>query len=564
MTRVAVLGDRDPGVRWASAIALGKMGGEAVPSLVRALEDQHAIVRAGAALALGKIGPNAKGAVPSLMNLLKDKSPAVREKAAGALGEIGPGASQAVDPLVQRLSDEDPFVNGMAAEALGKIGLDAVPALIRALESDNAPTRWCATIALGKMGPDALPAAPALTRTVKDGDALVRWGSTVALGNIGKQARTAIPALLQALSDGDEDVRWGASVALDKIDSLAVEVHTDVPSLVGVIDTLTAQLMKSLRVPGVSIALIRNRSLVWSKSYGVVNARTREPVTTETLFEACSMTKPVFAYTVMKLVEQGKLDLDRPLAEYIEESCLRDQPYHTRITARMVLSHTSGLPNWRKDEEERDGPLPVKFIPGSKFGYSGEGMYFLQRAVEKISGEPLDVYAKHTLFDPAGLTHMSYVWTEELDARIAAGHDTAGAFLRKTSYTHPNAAYTLYTSADEYAKFLVEIMKTNRSGAHSLSQHSIDTMLSRQVNLDTREPVERPGKARGTGVYWGLGWSLNATAEGDIMHHSGSNRSGFRCFSQFNTRKGSGIVIMTNSASGGDLWTRLMSRIGNL
>ncbi len=266
----------------------------------------------------------------------------------------------------------------------------------------------------------------------------------------------------------------------------------------------------------------------------------------------------------MKLVEQGKLDLDRPLAEILPEDDPPDQPEKRLITARMVLSHTTGLPNWRKGDEERGGPLPVKSRPGSRFGYSGEGMFYLQRVVEHITGEPLDVYARRTLSTPLGLRHMSYVWTPEIDPALASGHDESGKFRMKTKYVHPNAAYSLYTSALDYAAILLEMMKADRSAACSLSRASVEAMLGHQVALDARDPIERPASARGVAVFWGLGWSINATPAGDIVHHSGSNRSGFRCFSQFSPGKGSGIVIMTNGTNGGDLWTRLISEVGDL
>jgi hypothetical protein len=88
-------------------------------------------------------------------------------------------------------------------------------------------------------------------------------------------------------------------------------------------------------------------------------------------------------------------------------------------------------------------------------------------------------------------------------------------------------------------------------------------MLRPQVALDARDPIERPFSGQGRSVQWGLGWSLNATASGDIFHHSGANRTGFRCFSQFSLDRGSGLVIMTNGLGGGDLWTRLIATIGD-
>jgi CubicO group peptidase (beta-lactamase class C family) len=499
-----------------------------------------------------------------LVKALQHPDPRVRENAVDSLGQLGPGASEAIEPLLLCLSDADPYLVGKAAEALSRIGAAAVPGLIRVLEHAVPAARWPATIALSKIGPDAHTAVPALTQALDDSANEVRWGGAVALGNIGPKAQPAVPALIRTLSDRDQDVRFGAAQALDRIDPAAMETHAGWQSIAATIDTLTPGLMKETGVPGVAIALVSNRTLVWSGQYGLAHVKTGERVTDETMFEACSMTKPVFGYLAMKLVESGKLELDRPLIEYLEPSSLRGQPGHERITARMVLAHTAGLPNWRKGGEERDGPLPVTFPPGSRFGYSGEGIYYLQRVVERITGEPLDVYARRALLDPMGLAHTSFAWRADLDAMIAGGHTAEGAFLEKTRYTHPNAAYTLYTSADDYARFLIELMKQDRSAPYSLRRSTVDTMLARQVMVTSREPIERPGRARGTAVYWGLGWSMNETAQGYIMHHSGANRSGFRCFSQFNPDTGSGIVIMTNGLGGSDLWTRLISRVGGL
>ncbi|NTV76210.1 MAG: serine hydrolase [Holophaga sp.] len=97
-----------------------------------------------------------------------------------------------------------------------------------------------------------------------------------------------------------------------------------------------------------------------------------------------------------------------------------------------------------------------------------------------------------------------------------------------------------------------------------LSAAGLKAALTAQVKLDAREPMERPGAARGLGVGWCLGWSVNATRGGDIFHHSGSNQTGFRCFSQFDPARGTGLVILTNGLSGGSLWVRLVSRVGDM
>ncbi len=494
---------------------------------------------------------------------LKDPSPSVREGAAGALGALGPAAAPATEALLYCLDDKDPYVSGKAAEALSRVGPPAVAGLIRTLRAGGPSARWSATIALAKMGPGASPALPALVHALTDSSDLVRWGSAVALGNIGPHAGAAVSALLNALHDRDEDVRREASRVIDRLDPSGFETPPDWETVAAIVDTLVPRLMRETRVPGVSIALISDRKLVWSSCYGVANAGSGKPVTEETMFEACSMSKPVFAYLAMMLAEKGRLDLDKPLAEYLELACLRGQHGHERITARMALSHTSGLPNWRKGEEERDGPLPLLFTPGTMFSYSGEGIFYLQKVVEQITGEPLDSLAQRMLFTPLSLKHTSFAWEEKFDDMIAGGHDTGGHPLGKTRYTHANAAYSLYVSAEDYTRFLLAILSPPSAVSHLLTQPSLDTMLSRQVVADTRKPVERPARAKATGVFWGLGWCINSTPQGDIALHSGSNRSGFRCFSQFSPSRGTGLVIMTNGAGGTAFWERLVNRIGN-
>ncbi len=484
-----------------------------------------------------------------------------------------PAAGDAVPALIAALADADPYVNGEATNALGRIGAASVPALVRALEDPRENVRWCAAIALGKVGPGARPAVPALVRALGDTNADVRYCAAIALGSIGGAAgdgpgapsgRDALPALRESLHDADADVRGGAAWALAAIDPAGSARAPDWEATVATIERLTPLLMEELHVPGVSIALIRDGQVAWSKGYGVADAATREPVTNATLFEAASMTKPVFAWTVLKLVDEGKLKLDRPLVDYYDEPALPDQPERRRITARMVLSHTSGFPNWRKGDEEREGPLPVLFPPGSRFGYSGEGIFYLQRVVEQVTGEPLEVHAQRTLFAPLGLKSTSFAWTAELDPKLATGHAEDGSVLPRAKYTHANAAYSLVTTPEEYARFLVAIMKPDRSAPWSLSRRSREAMLAHQVEADAREPIQRPGRARGLETFWGLGWGINTTAAGDIVYHSGSNRTGFRCYSQFSPTRGSGIVIMTNGAGGGELWTRLISAVGDL
>jgi CubicO group peptidase (beta-lactamase class C family) len=308
---------------------------------------------------------------------------------------------------------------------------------------------------------------------------------------------------------------------------------------------------------------VHDGRVAWKGAYGVADAFSKVPVTFHTAFESASMSKPVFGLLVMQLVEQQRLDLDRPLVEYAEELFVPDQPERRLVTARMVLTHTSGYPNWRPGGEEREGPLPLLFTPGARYGYSGEGIFYLQRVVERITGERLDRLARSRLFGPLGLRHTDYAWTPAIDATQATGHDDKGAVRTKSKYTRPNAAYSLYTSAEEYARLLAEVVNAGRGGSVLVSPASVQEMLTHQLALESAEPIERPGNTGAERVYRGLGWAINATAEGDAAHHSGSNGTGFRCFSQFRPARGTAIVVLTNGANGSDLWTRLVAAIGD-
>lgn len=347
-------------------------------------------------------------------------------------------------------------------------------------------------------------------------------------------------------------------------DKGATSAQSRADTILETLDRLVPKLMDEYHVPGVSIAGIEDRLIAWDRQYGVLRAGATDKVDRETVFEACSMSKTPLAYLALKLVEQGKLDLDKPLVEYLDKPYLSNESLHRHITARMAVSHTSGFPNWRDGGWRRGGPLPVLFEPGTKFGYSGEGFLYLQRVVEHITGTPWNEYAQQELFQPLGITISCYVWEERFDKLAAAGHDREGKVKQNRSlFRHANAGYSLYCTPLEYAKYLVEIIKEDRSAEHSLSAEWIDAMLTRTTKATGREPIKRSGKTVCDTVYWGLGWAMNETANGDRIYHGGSNGTGFRCYCEFDRRQGRGIVIMTNAIGGKELWQRVIAAVAD-
>lgn len=308
-------------------------------------------------------------------------------------------------------------------------------------------------------------------------------------------------------------------------------------------------MMAEHHVPGVSFALVADRKLVWSRGYGVrcAGAGSKKAMEPDSVMEACSMSKPFFGYMFLRLVEDETFDLDRPLVEYLGEDYLADDERHRAITARMAMAHTTGLPNWRRGGARAGGPMSLAFAPGSKFRYSGEGFLMLQRAVEKELKTDLDTLANDTLIHPLKLGNTRFIWHDGFLAKASCGHDRDGKVKTgRRYYDQPNAAFTLYTSAEDYARFIVEILKDDRSATHSISIATRQQMLS---PISHREDQDAD---------WGLAWGLRRIDGGVRAYHGGANGSGFRCYSEFSLEDGDGLVIMTNGLNGASVWNAIV------
>ncbi len=322
-------------------------------------------------------------------------------------------------------------------------------------------------------------------------------------------------------------------------------------SLIHEVETRLPKLMAKHHVPGAAVVRIEDRRIAWAKYLGVREAGKEAPVDAATVFEAASMTKPLAAYAALKLVEQGFLDLDRPLASYLSQPYLRDQPLHLKITARMVLNHTSGFPNWRGAQG-----LKVLHEPGTRHGYSGEGFQLLQLVLTQITGRPYESLMQEMLLRPLGMTSSSHVWAEHFASCVAAGHDDQGRVKTdRKLYHRPNAAYSLYCTPRDYAAFVIEMLKSDRKAAHSVGAASLRAMLT-----PSGPPVGNVAMRGDIQPRFGLGWCLESagSATEQRVFHSGSNGTGFRSLVEFEPQRGHGLVIMTNSTRGGELCRELL------
>jgi CubicO group peptidase (beta-lactamase class C family) len=304
------------------------------------------------------------------------------------------------------------------------------------------------------------------------------------------------------------------------------------------------RLMAEGDIPGLSIAVVSDGKVAWSRGFGVKNSETKEPVDDNTVFEAASLSKPVFAYAVLKLVEMGKLDLDTPLTKYLPGKYdVGDDPRLDQITTRHVLSHTTGFPNWRP---RGDTTLKIYFTPGDRFSYSGEGFVYLSRVVEQITGEKLDLFLNRAVLDPLGMRSSSYVWRDDYEARKTFSHNSVGRVSGRGKPDKVNAAASLQTTATDYARFICAII--NGTG---LKPETARLMLTPQISVDQAgaNNLNRPEPKLSAAISWGLGWGLQKTAEGTSFWHWGDNGD-TKAYVVALPQLKKGVVIFANSANG--------------
>lgn len=319
---------------------------------------------------------------------------------------------------------------------------------------------------------------------------------------------------------------------LEKITSLSA------PTLENEIDAL----MMKARIPGLARAIIDDYEITRVEYYGLSDVEAREGLDAGQLFEAASLSKPVFATIVLRLVERGEFDLDQPLFEILENDRLAHDERSKALTARIVLSHRTGLPNWGGEK------LEFSDYPGTAFGYSGEGFVYLQQVIEKLTGSTLDELAKQEIFEPLGMTNSRFSWKEEEQQRLARPHDDIGTPQQKNPAYQANAAASLHTTAADYARFVHAWMRNELLSPAMTRQALLPTVSVPRLGLDLSKPPEVTRR-----IAWGLGWGLqlpeNAEDGGVVVWHWGDNGP-FKAFVAFRPETGDGVVYFANASNG--------------
>lgn len=314
--------------------------------------------------------------------------------------------------------------------------------------------------------------------------------------------------------------------------------------------------MAEAKVPGVSIAFIEDGKVKWTRAYGVTATDQGGPVTSGTLFQAASMSKAVAAAGALRLVEQGRLDLDGDVNALLKAWRVPPSSYTTteKVTLRRLLSHTAGLtvsgfPGYvagrsiPSDVQILEGAAPANTPavrsfepPGGGYAYSGGGYMVAQQLMIEAGGAPFPALLDRLVLRPAGMRSSAFAQppTEALARHAASGHDARGAVIPGRRNVYPEyAAAGLWTTPSDYGRFLIALQDAYAGKPRAILRQSMArTMLS---------PV-----ASG----YGLGMIIEPRGDRLAIQHSGGNE-GFQCHA-FALLDGSrqGVVVMTNGAGG--------------
>ena len=318
------------------------------------------------------------------------------------------------------------------------------------------------------------------------------------------------------------------------------------------------RLMEAARVPGLAVSLFNNNRAVYKQAFGTTRIFDGHQIQPDTVFYGASLSKPVFAVLVMQLVEDGLLELDRPLVKYLEQLHkykqaakwwkdfreLHDDPRYRLITPRMCLEHTTGLPNWRWHEPETK--LRIKFEPGTRYSYSGEAFCLLQDVMEKITAKSLERLARERIFRPLGMKHSSYVWQTRFEKDFCYGHTKEGEVFPRDKDNGARGGSTLETTLDDFTAFLEAVLLKKL-----LSAASINEMFTPQVRIQTLrqfgpDAEEQTNQFDDIRLSSGLGWGLVDSPYGYAAFKEGHG-SGFSHYCILFPESRIGALVMSNS-----------------
>ena len=339
-----------------------------------------------------------------------------------------------------------------------------------------------------------------------------------------------------------------------------------VPMTADEIDDRVASLMAAAKVTGLGLALLDEDGVRYLKAYGAADVARQRPLGVDTVMYGASLTKGTFAYAVMTLVDEGRVDLDtpigellpKPLSDYEKYADLKDDPRWKRWTLRILLSHASGLPNWRWYMPGRK--LTILFDPGTRYAYSGEGIQVAQLVLEQGLDIDVNTLMQSRVFDRFGMSRTSMTWRDDFLPDLARGYDHDGKNLGHRQRRSARAAGSMDTTLRDYSSFLAALQRSD-----GLSPTARAELFKPQIEITSRRQFpthiwQDTDENKSIGLSYGLGWGLFNSRFGPAFfkegHDDGWNNyalclvDGSRC-----------ILLLANSSNGESIFLYLVDSL---
>lgn len=335
------------------------------------------------------------------------------------------------------------------------------------------------------------------------------------------------------------------------------------------------RLIKAANVTGITVSIFNDNEAIYTEAFGYSNKKDSTYLSTDQIIYGASFSKAVFGYLMSQLVSEGVFDLDKPLQEYLEKPLpeyklskewrsyknLKGDKRYEEITGRMCLTHTTGFPNWRfftkNFDFDREGKIRFIIDPGTRYSYSGEGIYLLQFVIEKITGQNLEDMAQERIFSPLGMDMTSYVWQDRFEDVYCNGHTTTEEVIKKDIEDEANAAGSMETTIVDYSKFIKEILKQTENGSevtNLLFQENKRIKSKVQFGVESWDDTDENDDIK---LNYGLGWGLLHSPFGKAAFKEGHGE-GFQHYSIVFLEKGIGIIIMSNSDNAESIFKELL------
>ncbi len=339
------------------------------------------------------------------------------------------------------------------------------------------------------------------------------------------------------------------------------------------VDRLVSELMTKAKVTGLALAILNDNRIVYTNTFGYKNKQKLELLDRSTVLYGASFSKAVFAFLTLRLVDEGVLNLDKPLFQYLDKPLpeyeefadLTGDERWRLITARMCLSHTTGFQNLRfidarKGVFDPNGKLAIHFQPGIKYGYSGEGLKLLQLVIEKVTGKDLESLAVEKVFKPIGMNRSSYVWQASFEDNFAYPHSASEETQGKKRRKKAGGLGSLETTITDYSKFIEYVLQEK-----GLGKKMRQAMISPQIRINSKYQFptisdETTTENQDIGLSYGLGWGLLRTKYGRAFFKEGHD-DGWQNYNINFKDKGISIIIMTNSDNGESVFKELLDKI---